>query len=324
MRHYPLYKIDEKCLRRLGQGVLKTYNLNKIIGLDTEKAIAKECEDLLALNEDCNAEHFAELRQRRAISDSVPDDDLYAQVVEADDGSLFIVSVCRNDDDETMFEVFSEHPLSEPLLAQLVRYISKVFCWCTPRYICIWPAPGSIPAKQLLSLAGSRAVDSLLAAQDPKLTVDELLCADIALQPFELDKDWPWYERDYTQFLMQHPEMATIVPISEKDDISEAIAAGLCSAAFYRGKPLGMIMAESSDELGFNGLLISDIFITGQFRGQGFASPMQRLYYQQHMQGFEFFFGYIHADNKPSYNNALKQGRELLRQEVYLPAHLFL
>ena len=77
MRHYPLYKIDEKCLRRLGQGVLKTYNLNKIIGLDTEKAIAKECEDLLALNEDCNAEHFAELRQRRVISDSVPDDDQY-------------------------------------------------------------------------------------------------------------------------------------------------------------------------------------------------------------------------------------------------------
>ncbi|MFM9745684.1 hypothetical protein ACKI2C_49870, partial [Streptomyces brasiliscabiei] len=81
---------------------------------------------------------------------------------------------------------------------------------------------------------------------------------------------------------------------------------------------------ESSEELGLNGLLVSDIFIAKQFRGQGFASPMQRLYYQQYKQDFEFFFGYIDATNKPSYNNALKQGRRLLRQELYLPAQLFI
>ena len=324
MRHYPLYKINQECLRRLGKGVLSSYKLDAIKGLDIDKAIAKECEDLLALNEDCSPADFSELRQRRNISAAVPDDDLYAQVVEAADGSLFIVSVCRNDDDETMFEVFSEHALSLPLLCDLISYISKVFCWCTAKYICLWPAPDSDAAKQLLSLPGARAVDSLLGAENPLLEIDKRLHGNITMQPFTLDKHWAWYQQEYSEFLTAHPEMKTIVPISEQQDVSESIADGLCCMAFYQDEPLGMIMGESSEELGLNGLLVSDIFIAKQFRGQGFASPMQRLYYQQHEQDFEFFFGYIDATNKPSYNNALKQGRRLLRQELYLPAQLFI
>lgn len=324
MRHYPLYKIDELCLRRLGGGVLNTYNLTNITHLDTEKAINKECRDLLALNDDCTSDDFIELRQRRNISDSVPDDDLFAQVVEDNSGNLFIISVCRNDDDETMFEIFSEHSLTESALIQLVSYIRKVFCWCTPEHICVWPAPESLQAQQLLSLPGARAVDSLLGTQTPFFDVSDALKADISIQPFELDKNWAWYEQEYTQFLTDNPTIANIVPISDKEELSESIKAGLCSMAFYQNKPLGMIMGEASEELGFNGLLVSDIFIAKQFRGQGFASPMQRLYYKLHNEGFNFFFGYIDASNKPSYKNAVKQGRELLRQEVYLPAQLIL
>lgn len=324
MRHYPLYKIDEVRLRRLGVGVINTYNLTHITNLDTEKAINKECLDLLALNDDCTRDDFIELRQRRNISDDVPDDDLFAQVIEDNNGNLFVASVCRNDDDETMLEIFSEHSLTEAVLKEVVAYISKVFCWCTPVHICVWPAPESPQVQHLLSLLGARAVDSLLGSQTPLLDVSDALQADISLQPFELEKDWPWYEQEYNQFLTENPAMANIVPISDKEELIESIEAGLCSMAFYQNQPLGMVMGEVSEELGFNGLLVSDIFITKQFRGQGLASPMQRLYYQQHIKDFELFFGYIDASNRPSYKNALKQGRKLLRQELYLPAQLFL
>ncbi|MGO2372587.1 MAG: hypothetical protein ACTH5C_09550 [Pseudoalteromonas prydzensis] len=324
MRHYPLYKIDDVCLHRLGAGVINTYNLTDITNLDTEKAINKECQDLLALNDDCTSDDFIELRQRRNISDNVPDDDLFAQVVEGNNGNLFSVSVCRNDDDETMLEIFSEHSITESVLKELVSYIRKVFCWCRPKYICVWPAPASPQAQQLLLLPGARAVDSLLGSQAPLLDVSNTLKADISLQPFELEKDWPWYEQEYNQFLTENPAMANIVPISDKEELRESIEAGLCSMAFYQNQPLGMVMGEVSEELGFDGLLVSDIFIAKQFRGQGLASPMQRLYYQQHTQDFELFFGYIDASNMPSYKNALKQGRKLLRQELYLPAQLFI
>ncbi|KTF15637.1 GNAT family N-acetyltransferase [Pseudoalteromonas sp. H105] len=324
MRHYPLYKIDDVCLRRLGGGILKTYNLTSILNLDTEKAIDKECQDLLALNDDCTSDDFSELRQRRNISDDVPDDDLFAQVVEDNIGNLFIVSVCRNDDDETMFEIFSEHSFTESALKKLVAYIRKVFCWCKPEHICVWPAPASPQAHQLLSLPGARAVDSLLGCQTPLLDVSAALKADISMQPFEFDTYWPWYEKEYNQFLTENPAMANIVPISDKEELNESIESGLCCMAFYQGQPLGMVMGEVSEELGFNGLLVSDIFIAKQFRGQGLASPMQRLYYQEHVQDFELFFGYIDASNIPSYKNGLKQGRKLLRQELYLPAQLFL
>ncbi|MDN3376830.1 MULTISPECIES: GNAT family N-acetyltransferase [unclassified Pseudoalteromonas] len=324
MRHYPLYKIDDVRLHRLGAGVIKTYNLTDITNLDIEKAINKECQDLLALNDDCTSDDFIELRQRRNISDNVPDDDLFAQVIEDNDGNLFIASVCRNDDDETMFEIFSEHSLTASVLKELASYIRKVFCWCTPVHICVWPAPDSPQAQQLLLLPGARAVDSLLGSQTPLLDVSDALKADISLQPFELEKDRPWYEQEYNQFLTENPAMANIVPISDKEELSESIEAGLCSMAFYQGQPLGMVMGEASEELGFDGLLVSDIFIAKQFRGQGLASPMQRLYYELHCEDFNFFFGYIDATNKPSYKNALKQGRKLLRQELYLPAQQFL
>ncbi|BDF93503.1 hypothetical protein [Pseudoalteromonas sp. KAN5] len=324
MRHYPLYKIDDVCLRRLGVGVLNTYNLTDITDLNIEKAINKESQDLLALNDDCTSDDFIELRQRRNISDDVVDDDLFAQVVEGDDGGLFIVSVCRNDDDETMFEVFSEHSLTESVLKELVTYIRKVFCWCTPKYICVWPAPKSQQAQQLLSLPGARAVDSLLGSQTPLLNVCDDLKEDISLLPFELEKYWPWYEQEYNKFLTENPAMASIVPISDKEELMESIEAGLCSMAFYKDEPFGMLMGEASEELGFDGLLVSDIFIAKQYRGQGLASPMQRLYYQQHVHDFELFFGYIDASNQPSYSNALKQGRKLLRQELYVPAQLFI
>ena len=324
MRHYPLYKIGQECLYRLGKGVLNTYNLTDITTLDTEKAINKECQDLLALNDDCTSGDFIELRRRRNITDDVPDDDLFSQVVEDSDGNLFIISVCRNDDDETMFEIFSEQSISEVAVKEVITYIRKVFCWCTPVHICVWPAPESPQAQQLLSLTGARAVDSLLGSQTPLLDVRDDLKTDISLQPFELDKHWAWYEQEYTQFLAKNPAMANIVPISDKEELCESIEEGLCSMAFYQGQPLGMVMGEVSEELGFNGLLVSDIFIAKQFRGQGFASPMQRFYYQLHEPNFEFFFGYIDATNKPSYYNALKQGRKLLRQELYLPAQLFI
>lgn len=324
MRHYPLYKIDQECLHRLGKGVINTYNLTGITNFNIEKAINKECQDLLALNDDCTSDDFIELRQRRDISDNVPDDDLFAQVVEGNDGNLFIISVCRNDDDETMFEIFSEHSFTESALKEVVVYIRKVFCWCTPKHVCVWPAPKSPQAQQLQSLPGARAVDSLLGSQTPLLDVSDALKAAISLQPFELDKHWVWYEQEYNQFLTENPAMASIVPISDKEELSESIEAGLCSMAFYQGEPLGMVMGEVSEELGFDGLLVSDIFIAKQFRGQGFASPMQRLYYQLHEPNFEFFFGYIDATNIPSYKNALKQGRKLLRQELYLSAQLFI
>ncbi|WP_392343231.1 hypothetical protein [Pseudoalteromonas prydzensis] len=324
MRHYPLYKISQECLYRLGKGVLNTYNHTEITNLDVGKAIAKECEDLLALDEDCTPAGIREIRSRRQISDDVPDDDIHAQVVEDDNGNLFIISVCRNDDDETMFEIFSEQSISEVVVKEVITYIRKVFCWCTPVHICVWPAPESPQAQQLLSLSGTRAVDSLLGSQAPFLDVRDDLKTAISLQPFELDKHWAWYEQEYNQFLAKNPAMANIVPISDKEELSDSIEEGLCSMAFYQGQPLGMIMGEQSEELGFDGLLVSDIFIAKQFRGQGFASPMQRLYYQLHEPNFEFFFGYIDATNKPSYYNALKQGRKLLRQELYLPAQLFI
>ena len=320
MRHYPLEQITEDKLRRLAQGVLNSYRLDGLEHLDVEKAIANETTDLLALDEDTDPESLREVRQRRQIADSVPDCDLMAQVVELDNGELLLANVCRNDADETLIEIFTETAPELPLLQQVVPYLRRLFAWCTPKYIAVWPQPGSPNADELLALPGGLPGDSLVAAETAKLQL--AVDSELTLRPFELERDWPWYEREYQAFLAEHPHMEHIVPISEREEIEEAIEAGLCCMAHYRGEPLGMLMAETSNELGYRGLLFSDIFIAGPFRGQGFASPMQRLFLNQQLDNFDFFLGFIHASNTPSWRNAAKQGRVLLRQEVYVPAPL--
>ena len=320
MHHYPLEQITDDKLRRLAQGVLNSYRLEGLAHLDVEKALANETTDLLALNEGRDPESLQEVRQRRQIADSVPDDDLKAQVVELDSGDLLLAHICRNDADETLLEIFTEAAPTLELLEQVVPCLRRLFAWCTPKYIALWPQPGSSNAEVLLALPGSLPGDSLIAAEKARLQL--AVDSELTLRPFELERDWPWYEREYQAFLAGQPHMAHIVPISEREEVEEAIEAGLCSVALYRGEPLGMLMAESSSELGYRGVLISDIFIAGPFRGRGFASPMQRLFLNQQLDNYDFFLGFIHASNTPSWCNAAKQGRRLLRQEVYVPATL--
>ena len=139
------------------------------------------------------------------------------------------------------------------------------------------------------------------------------------ISPFDLDTDWAWYEEEYLSFLDARPELKDIVPISEREDLQQAIEAGLCVKATLAGKPLGMLMAEPSSLLGYKGILLTDLFVTRAYRGQGHAAQMQRAALRFLTPGYEFVSGFIHANNPASYRTALKQNRRLLRQEYYVP-----
>ncbi|WDD99340.1 hypothetical protein [Thalassomonas actiniarum] len=322
MKHYPLKDVKADTLQRVAQGVLNTYHLGDLQEIDLDKALRNEIKDLWALNEGNDPQSLNEVRKRRQLSDSVTDEALMPQIFERDNGQVFLAHVCRNEADETLIEIFSNLSLDLATLKEITPQVCQAFSWCQAKYITVWTRPGSDIEQQLLALPGTLPCDSFVAAEPNQLLTD--IDTGIRLRPFDLEQDWPWYQQEYNEFLAKQPEMKTIVPISEKEEIKEAIENNLCACAMSGDKPIGMIMGESSSELGYNGLLFNDIFIAGQYRGLGYASPMQRLFIKEQINKFEFFFGFINRENTPSIKNAFKQGRRLLRQEICIPGPLLI
>ncbi|WDE05159.1 GNAT family N-acetyltransferase [Thalassomonas viridans] len=321
MKHYPLKNAGPEIVARIARGILNTYDLSGLPCIDRDKALANEIKDLLVLNEDIDPESLNKVRQRRRLDDTIADEALMPQIFERDNGQVLLAHVCRNEADETMIEIFSEEALDLAELRKVTPAICRTFSWCRPKYINVWTRPYSAIEKQLLALPGSLACEGAVAAKKEQLLLET--DSPLQLRPFNLGQDWPWYQQEYNNFLAENPKMKTIVPITDKEDIEQAIADKLCVCAVLGDEPIGMIMGESSQELGYNGLLITDIFIAGQYRGSGYAAPMQRLFIKENYREFDFFLGFIDRNNLPSLKNAFKQGRKVLRQEIYIPtAHL--
>jgi len=321
-KQYPLKDVDDLILAKIAQGVLNTYRIDNLHDIEQSKALVNEVSDLWELNEGNDSKSLAKVRIRRKLTDSVSDEMLMPTIFDLENGHLLLAHVCRNEADETLIEVFSDQVVDVAMLRTVIPMISQAFSWCTAKYVSVWAKPDTEVEKQLLALSGSLACDSFVAANQKQLvlTTD----SELTLRSFDLVQDWPWYEQEYTAYLNKHPEMKDIVPISSKEDIEESISESLCVCAQLDGNVIGMIMAETSAELGYNGLMFSDIFIGERYRGQGYASPMQRLFIKDNLDKFNLFSGYINKDNLPSRNNAAKQGRQLLRQEICLPTYHFI
>ena len=321
-KQYPLKDVSDDVLAKIGQGVLNTYHIDNLCDIDRKNALSNEIKDLLKFNEGNDSESLAKVRTRRQLPNSITDEMLMPTIFEFENGFLLLASVWRNEADETLIEIFSDQVLDLVLLKTVVPILNQAFSWALAKYISVWTKPDTQAEKQLFELSGSIGCDSFLAANQKQLVLTSN--SELTLRAFDLEIDWPWYEKEYTHFLTQNPKMKDIVPISSKDEVQEAISDSLCVCALKDGNVIGMIMAEESSELGYNGLMFTDIFIGEHYRGQGYASPMQRLFIKEHFNKYQFFCGFINKENLPSLNNAIKQGRQRLRQEICIPVHHFI
>ncbi|MBB6521429.1 hypothetical protein [Pseudoteredinibacter isoporae] len=315
--HYPLKDISNDNLRRLSDAVLQSYCFEGLANFDKEAALENERTDLWSLTDDDNPESLQGVRERRGLGADVQDEELMARVFELENGGLLLANVCRNDADETLIEVFSTEVHDKTFFDNWAGYLKQFFYWANARYFVCWPRVGSEGARQLSEIEGSYMADGFWAGAMKNIPLVQNHALEF--RPFSMAEDWEWYEREYQAFLEQNPKFKYIVPISDEEELEEACEEGLCDIALYKGEKLGMVMAESSAELGFDGVMISDIFIASAFRGKGFASSLQRGFLASRNEQFAFVCGYIDARNPASFSNARNQGRALLRQECYIP-----
>ena len=321
VKKYPLKDADKATIEKIAQGVLNTYSLQHLTGLSAARALENEVSDLWALTEGNDSESLTEVRRRRGLSTSLPDESLMPTVFELDNGLLALAHVCRNHSDETLIEIFSDQVIDKSFLQSFAPLLLTHFSWSQAKYFDVWHKPNSQTAHNLLSMSGSKGFDCFVAASKNLLNLST--SNQLALVSFDLDKHWSWYEAEYKAFHIQRPELCETVEIEDPQDIEEAIAAGLCDVAYLNQEPIAMIMAEDSEELGCKGLLFRDILVAAKFRGKGYGAEVQRTFIKKHYAKYELFSGFIDTANIASLRNAAKQGREILRQEICVPTEHF-
>ncbi len=317
-----LSKITKQELKDIATGIINTYDTSGLSRFNLEKAVTAESEDIL---ERCDEyeDGFSEVRQRRNISNEITDEQLHDQVIHLPNGSVWLAGIYRNDDDKTILEVLSSQSLNAEILANYLPDVLAFFNWCQPELITVWAQPESKEANSFLSLQDAQIEDCFWGAEMADIPKSQQ--SNITLRPFDLKLDLSWYQEEFRTFHQEHPQLANRVEMEDQETLEEAMEENLLFVAEDNSKTrnrIGMLMAESSAELGYKGVLASDFLIAKEYRGQGYAEKIQSALLKQLEAEFDFFCGYIFSGNLPSTHNA-KKNRQLIRTELAIPIKHF-
>ncbi|ESP90625.1 MULTISPECIES: hypothetical protein [Pseudoalteromonas] len=318
-----LSKATQQELERITKGLINTYNTSPLRKVNSAQAITAEREDIRARCDDYQ-DGFDEVRTRRQIPDSVPDEQLHDQIVYLPNGEIWLASIYRNHIDQTIIEIIGE---SQTEYADLKIYLPEIlafFTWCQPELLSVWSKPNSQHFDSLLSLSGAHLEDCFWGAE-----IDHMPLAaadDVTLRPLDMETDWHWYKTEYDLFHKETPELKERIEIEDKETFEEALKSQLLFVAETHNQPakkIGVIMLEPCSELGYSGVLVSDFIIAKAFRGKGFAFKIQAATLNKLKRKYDFFCGYIYGGNDASKQNA-KKNRHLLRTEITLPIEHFI
>ncbi|KID57530.1 hypothetical protein JF50_10080 [Pseudoalteromonas luteoviolacea] len=310
-------------LHRLTQGVINTCEISPLLHFDLNGAMDAESKDLMARCDDYK-NGFAEVRARRQISDTVPDEHIHDQIVTLPCGALWLAGIYRNHQDLTFIEIIGEHTVEYSDLQHYLPDILRFFSWCQPEIVSVWSKPHSDHFKLLANLRGVEIEDCFWGAETANINIPTN--EEITLLPFDMAADWHWYEQEYKAFHHDVPHLKDRLEIEDKESVAELVEKNLAFVAYHGDQPtqkVGVILLDPCTELGYKGLLINEFIISKAFRGQGFGPKIQAAMIDKIRAQYDFVCGYIYSGNHASMNNA-KYTRSLLRTELTLPIEHFI
>lgn len=130
---------------------------------------------------------------------------------------------------------------------------------------------------------------------------------------------YEFYADAYRAFHAAQPELKDWVPLNDREEMEECRAAGLLFVARVGGERAGLIAAKPRPLLGQDGAYFTDILLTGAYKGKGLASALQRRFIDLLPEEVEVVWGTIDAGNASSTRTALKIGRRIVREELFVP-----
>ncbi|AOT07643.1 hypothetical protein S4054249_07215 [Pseudoalteromonas luteoviolacea] len=310
-------------LERLTRGVIDTCDIAPLSRFDLNAAMDAESKDLQSRCDDYK-NGFAEVRARRQISDTVPDEHIQDQIVTLPCGALWLAGIYRNHQDQTLIEIIGERTVEFSELQRYLPDILSFFSWCQPEIVSVWSKPHSEHFKLLANLHGAEVEDCFWGAETTNIDIPKT--NEITLAPFNMTADWRWYEQEYQTFHHDVPHLKERLEIEETESVAELVEKNLAFIAYLTQQPtqkVGVVLLEPCTELGYKGLLINEFIIAKAFRGRGFGPKIQAAIIDKIRESYDFVCGYIYSGNHASMNNA-KYTRSLLRTEITLPIEHFI
>lgn len=142
---------------------------------------------------------------------------------------------------------------------------------------------------------------------------------EITIQSVRDDTYYTWHVNAYKAFHVMNPELKDWVLPLDKEAFGRCREENLLYAAIRAGNCIGLIGGYRKNLLGMAGLHITELLISPEQQGKGYAPIMQKLFIERVGADFEVVWGTIDAKNIPSTRTALRVGRFPVRSEYFIP-----
>ncbi|MGE0632442.1 MAG: hypothetical protein AB7O96_08550 [Pseudobdellovibrionaceae bacterium] len=128
-----------------------------------------------------------------------------------------------------------------------------------------------------------------------------------------------WYEELYKDFHSNNEELKDWVPVNDEDDMNACLKDRLLFLTCIENEKAGLIAAKRKDLLGKSGVYMTEVLLSKDFKGKGYAPAIQRKFIDELPKDIELVWGTIDTRNVSSTKSAFRVGRRSIRSEFFVP-----
>ncbi|MCJ8347244.1 hypothetical protein MJH12_17015 [bacterium] len=180
-----------------------------------------------------------------------------------------------------------------------------------PKYLSFW-------SNEHLSVDFIGSVYMVSSSKQMKQLIPWPMESKIELIDIKDDSYYPWYQKVYEDFAIEHPDLSEKVLVNSKELMHQSLEQNLLKLVTFDQEVMGLIAAEKLSFLGHEGLYFNEILICKEFKTRGLAKAIQRKFVQQFTSNDCYIWGTIDSTNLPSFKTALANGRAAIRYECFV------
>ena len=272
-----------------------------------ETNILEEFDDLLQLSDIKNIQKWFE-------NVNIPNtkvEDFKERIIETSSGKILIgIRFLGMDISKPFVNVWTSFAI-EKELENIIEICKQEFKIFKPKHIRFWSKN-----KKQKNVCQNHIVGNI---QEICVSKKPINYENVALEKITNLDFYAWYEKMYTQFHKDFPELKAYVSINSLETFTDIMKQKMCYFIYFEGEKVGLIAANKDECLGMSSIYMYEIIIDKKFKGKKIATASQRKLIELHKENYTYINGNIDSRNIPSTKNALSVGRKIISSEILLP-----
>lgn len=307
-------ELDDGLARSFANAALECYDLSGL-ELDRERALvalAAEYRDNFA---DLDDEEVKERRWNHCKIPGTNPEDFREWIVPVGEGRHVICGIRHlgMNLEKPFVQVCPDFAFrnSEEAKSIYGKHLGDRFAMFHPHWIQVYT-----PTGEESEAGGSLA----LVARSKSIVSKRSLRTDENLLLVEPNRDdyYQWYSDSYDAFHHEFPEKQDWVQKNDLDLMRACREEGLLRLVKIGEEIVGLIAAERSPFLGYDGIYFVEILVTKNWRRKGLAKAIQQQFVEETCSEDTIVWGLIDKSNEASIRTALANGRRIVRGECFL------